>query len=561
MVKEIKLYNQYIKDVQTGKRLASELETLSVLRHVNDLKKVRSKDYPFYFSTEWADLYIDQIKLFRLVEGKLAGQPFPLQPFQAYIVAMLFGWREKKTDYRRFNDSYIQMPKKNAKSTLSAAIIAAMFFLEFESMGQYLFAATTRKQAQICFKIAKAMIKKYIAEFEIQDMVTMSKSNTAPMQTIYHNENQSVIETVSKEADNIEGSHPNAAVNDEYHLQKYEEIINNLKSAMAGREQPLMLRITTPGNDLFVPCYGFAQYCENLLRGIFEDDTLFAVFYQLDPEDDIYDRKNWPKGNPNLGESPTLKFLETQATQARNLGGQKEIDFKTKHMGRWASVGDTWIRDELVTQCMEEFNEEDYMGFGGVAALDLAETKDILAFGMKMNDGTFIKRYFITEKKMLDKTDGVNYEVWAEEGHIIITTEYNGEVIDYNLVEEEIIKCCKDFNIRKIYYDRRFAAQLVQKLTDKGIKCAAYNQGFSHIGPALSQLEDDILKQRIRFNCPITRWMFTNVRIRTNNEGLRRVVRDSRTQKIDGVMTLIMCTAAELIEPKPKPPQIFSINI
>lgn len=474
---------------------------------------------------------------------------------------MLFGWLEKKTGLRRFNDSYIQMPKKNAKSTLSGAIIGAMFFLEDEGMGQYLFAATSRKQAGICFKIAKNMISKYIKEYEIEEMVTMSRSHTAPAQTIYHNENQSVIETVSKEADNIEGSHPNAAVNDEYHIQKYEDIVNNLKSAMAGRSQPLMIRITTPGNDLFAPCYGFAQYSESVLKGIFQDDRLFTIFFQLDPGDDIYDPKNWPKANPNIGISPTLKFLESQAKQSRNMGGQKEIDFRTKHCGVWASVGDTWIRDELIQECMSSFDEADYHNFGGVAGLDLAETKDILAFGMKMDDGTFIRRYFISEKKMLDRTDGVNYEVWAEEGNLIVTTAYDGEVIDYGIVEEEIVKCVNLFGIRKVYYDKRFAAQLVQKLTDKGVKCAAYNQGFSHIGPALSQLEDDILKKTIRFNCQITRWMFTNVRIRTNSEGLRRVVRDSRTAKIDGVIALIMCTAAQLIEPKPKKAKIFTLNI
>lgn len=474
---------------------------------------------------------------------------------------MIFGWRQKKTDYRRFTDSYIQMPKKNAKSTLSSCIIAAMFFLDDEQMGQYLFAATTRKQAGICFKITKAIIRKYINEFEIQDMVTMSKSHTAPMQTIMHNDNGSVIETVSKEADNIEGSHPNAFVNDEYHIQKYEDIVNNGKSAMSGRAQPLMIRITTPGNDLFAPCYGFAQYCENVLRGKFVDDQLFTIFFQLDPEDDIYDPKNWPKANPNIGISPRLSFLETQARQARNMGGRKEIDFKTKHMGLWASVGDTWIRDEQVVACMEDFEEKEYHGFGGVAGLDLAETKDILAFVMKMDDGTIIRRYFITENKMREKTDGVNYEEWFNQGHLIVTTEYEGEVIDYNIVEDEIYKCYKQFGIRKIYYDRRFAAQLVQKLEDRGVKCAAYNQGFSHIGPALNQLEDDVLKRRIRFNCPITRWMFTNVRIRTNSEGLRRVVRDSRTQKIDGIIALLMCTAAQLIEPKPRKAKVFTINI
>ena len=525
------------------------------------MEKSKNKNFPYIFDESLADIYIEQICMFRLVEGEMRGKLFPLQPFQAFIVASLFGWVEKKTGLRRFNDSYIQIPKKNAKSTLMAAIIAAMFFLEDEGMGQYVFAATTRKQAGICFKVAKSMIRTYINEYDIKNMVTMSTSATAPMQTILHNDNESTIETVSKEADNIEGSHPSGIVADEFHLHPNDEVVNNLKSAASGRAQSLMLRITTPGNDLFRPCYSFSQYCENILRGVFIDERLFTIFFQLDPEDDIYDPKNWPKANPNMPASPKLATIQAQAITARNRGGSKEVDFKTKHMGMWASTGDTWISDEHIVQCMAPINEDDYIGFGGVAGLDLAETKDILAFVMKMDDGTVLRRYFITEKKMYEKTDGVNYETWVEEGHLIVTYEYGGEVIDYNLVEEIIVQDAKKFGIRKIYYDRRFAAQLVQKIEDKGIKCGAYNQGFSHIGPALNQLEDDIFKKRIRFNCPITRWMFQNVRIRTNSEGLRRVVRDSRTQKIDGIIGLLMCTAAELLEPKPRKPKIFTLNL
>lgn len=551
------LYDQYVKDVNSGKRLASELERLAVKRHSLDLK---NKSLPYYFDREEVDIWIEQIKLFKLVEGSLAGQPFPLQPFQAFIIASLFGWKHKRTNARRFRDAYIQVPKKNAKSTLMAAIMAALFFLEGEGMGQYIFAATNRKQAAICFKAAKIMIKRFCQDYDLNDMVTMSKSHTSPMQTVLHNETMAVLETASKEADNIEGSHPSAAVADEYHLHRDDEIVNNLKSAMSGRSQPLLLRITTPGNNLFAPCFGFAQYCTNVLHGIFADDELFTIFFTLDPGDDIYLEKNWLKANPNIGTSPTWEQIRAQAKQARNLGGAKETDFKTKHLGIWVSTADTWIRDELVNKCMVQYNYDDYAGAGGLAGLDLAETKDILAFVMKLDDGTVIPRYFITEKKMYEKTDGVDYKFWADQGHLIISYDYGGEVMDYKLVADVIIKDVAKYKIRKVYYDRRFAAALVQQLTDAGIKTGAYGQGFSYMTPALKQMEDDILKERIRFCDPVTRWMFTNVRIETNSQGLRRVVRDSRTNKIDGVIALLMCTAAEIIEPKPKKPSILVLN-
>lgn len=498
--------------------------------------------------------------MFRFVEGKVKGQPFVLQPFQAFIVAAVFGWKHKKTKLRRFQDTYIQIPKKNGKSTLMGAIIAAMFLLEDEGMAQYLFTAPTRMQSSICFKVAKEILKVYSKEYDLGHMLNIPKSVRSKEQTIIHNDNMSVIQTASKEADNIEGSHPLGAVADEYHIHKDDEIVNNTKSAMSGRGQPILWRITTPGNDLFCPCFGFAEYCSNILKGIFDDDGLFCIFFGLDPKDDIYDEKNWIKGNPNIGQSPTWESIRGQARTAKNYGGTKESDFKTKHCGLWVSSSDTWIRDELVNRCMVPINEIDYHGHGGLAGLDLAETKDILAFVMRMDDGTIIKRYFITERKLLDKSDGVDYQRWVDEGHLIVSYEYGGEVMDYNMVEEVIADAYKKFGIRKIYYDRRFAASMIQRLTDQGIKCAAYGQGFTYMNPALSKLEDDILKERIRFSDPVTRWMFTNVRVLKNDTGLRRVVRDSRTNKIDGVIALLMCTAADLLEPKPKKPKVFIIK-
>jgi phage terminase large subunit-like protein len=498
--------------------------------------------------------------MFRFVEGTVKGQPFQLQPFQAFIVAALFGWKHRKTKLRRFNDSYIQIPKKNGKSTLMGAIIAAMFLLEDEGMAQFLFTAPTRQQASICYKVAKEILKVYRDEYDLGDMINIPKSVRSKDQTIIHNINQSVVMTASKEADNIEGSHPLAGVADEYHIHKDDEIVNNTKSAMSGRAQPLFLRITTPGNNLFSPCFGFAEYCGNVLKGIFQDDRIFIIFFGLDPGDDIYDENLWIKGNPNIGQSPKWDSIRGQATTARNYGGTKESDFKTKHCGLWVSAAEVWIRDELVNRCQVPIDENEYIGHGGLAGLDLAETKDILAFVMRMDDGAVMKRYFITEKKLLDKTDGVDYQRWVDDGHLIVSYEYGGEVMDYNLVEEVIIEAYKKFGIRKIYYDRRFAASLVQRLTDQGIKCAAYGQGFTYMNPALAKLEEDIMKEKIRFSDPVTRWMFTNVRILKNDTGLRRVIRDSRTNKIDGVIALLMCTAADLLEPKPKKPRVIILN-
>jgi phage terminase large subunit-like protein len=549
----MKLYTQFIKEISEGKVPACKWTKLAVKRHQSDME---DKDSPWYFDTKEADRYIQFIQLFRLVEGTLAGANIPLQPFQAFIVASLFGWKHRKTKHRRYTDSYIQVPKKNAKSTLVAAIISAMFFLEKEGLGQYLYAATSRKQAGICYRISKLMIKKFIAEFDMKEMVSV----TVP--SIQHNGTNAFITAVSKEADSVEGMHASAASLDEYHIHKTDEVVNNIKSGMGGREQPLLLRITTPGTNLGSPCFTFYEYCCDILEGKKKDDRLFSIIFGLDDGDDPFEEINWAKANPNIGASPTWEFIRSQAQQALNMGGAKRSDFLTKHVGVWVSNASAWIKDELIKRVYDR--DLDIAGkYGGFCAIDLAYSNDLTAFCMVFDDLTYAWRFFIPESKLHDNEDGVDYQKWVEEGHIIVTYAHDGNMTDYEIVKQYVLQDMEKYGMRKLYYDPWNSNQFIIDISDKhGIKTGKYGQSPTNVSPVLQLLEDEIIQGKMTFGNPVARWMFGNVNIEDKGNGVRTVKkRMGKANKIDGIVAMIMARAALMIEGKvKKKPRIILLN-
>jgi phage terminase large subunit-like protein len=428
-----------------------------------------------------------------------------------------------------------------------------MFFLEKEGLGQYLFAATSRGQANICFKIAKLMIKKFCAEFDLQEAVQI----TVP--SIEHLGNNSVISAVSKEADSIEGKHASAASADEYHIHKTDDIVNNLKSGMGGRQQPLLLRITTPGTNLFSPCFNFYEYATSVLERRAIDERLFTIVFSIDDEDDPFDEDVWPKANPNLGVSPTWDFIRGQAKQAMNIGGYKMSDYLTKHMGIWVSNASRWIKDEYVNACYREYQLEGKKG--GFAGLDLAYSKDLTAFGIMFDDGTFYARYFIPEQKLNSKEDGVDYTKWVEEGYITVTYGNDGAMTDYEVVKQVVIADMLRFGIRKLYYDPWNSNQLILDLEREGVKTGKYGQSPKNFTPVITALEEMIMKRQLTFYDPVTKWMLGNVKIKDVGSDLKKIVRDSKSNKIDGVMAMCMAKAAQMIEGGPRrKPQILILN-
>ncbi|HMR88780.1 MAG TPA: terminase large subunit [Saprospiraceae bacterium] len=570
------LYDKYIHDVQTGKILVPETIALAVQRHVDDIAKSEKNKSPYYFDREQADKYISFISMMRLTDqdvDKDGKKPlFPIQPFQAFFIASVVGWRHKKNKtVRRYTDIYFQVARKNAKSTLVAAMIVAHFYLDKKIRGEFYTAATSREQAGEVFEMALAIIRELCDEYpEIKDrtafMGKLSIHRIIDLQT------KSFIAKVSREANTLEGKGCYCGSADEYHIHKTNAIISSIKKGGVKHDSPIMYRLTTPGFNIGGPCHEHYEYCKKILKGSVENDNIFAMIFELDKDDDWQDKKNWGKANPNLGASPKLHALESEFIESKAKGGFAIVDFKTKHLSMWVSSASEWIPDDKYMASCSVWELQSFKGAQCTAGLDMAysDQGDICAFSMFIPDldnppfGRFFVHYWIPESKANDggtkNTLEIDYLAMAEGGFITLT---KGETTDYDTILADLIWYHENFQIHRIYFDAWNISYFYEQMEKAGLNVFKFTQSTGHMSPPTKRLGEMIHKKECDFGMnPITRWMFSNVMIKEVGSGLIKMERTNKQRKIDGPVSAVMAYAAWIdhsMTYKPYDPQIIKL--
>lgn len=532
------LPTQYIKDITSGKQTACKWVKLAVKRHVNDLKSGKSRG--LYFDEEKAMRAVDFFSLLKHYKGRYQGQPFHLLPWQAFFIYCVFGWM-RSDGTRRFRYAYLKVSRKNGKTTLASGICLYGLIADGESGAEIYTSATTRDQASICFKDAKEIIN---ADPNLKSIVQVWTGS------ITIEANASSLKPVSSEAGNLDGLNPHIALVDEYHAHKTDEVFNVMKSGMGSRSQPLHLTITTAGFNKTSPCFTYEKTCQEILQGIKEDDSQFAIMYDLDEGDDYLDERNWIKANPSLGHTPTLEFLQQEVIQAKNNPTQL-VNLLTKNFNQWTDSSSTWIEDSKWMACtMPEHIDEDYLRtLKCIAAIDLASTRDLNAFSKIWIDERESKyytktTYFLPRESMMQrvKKDGVRYDVWAEQGWIKLT---EGNVTDQRFIRDHIISDVENYDIEAIAFDRWNSDQLIIWLTDEftnsDIELVPYGQGFLSMSAPTKAIEKMIYSgELLHDGNPVTRWMFGNVELSIDPAGNVKPDKKKSSEKIDGAVATIM---------------------
>lgn len=542
------LYDKYINDVTQDKILVPHTIRLAVQRHVKDLKKVRLKKHPYYFDRELADKYIRFIGKFRLTDqdvDETGKKPlFPVQPFQAFFIASICGWRLKKDNtIRRFQDVYFQVGRKNAKSTLVAAMMVAHFYLDKKQRGQFYTAATSREQAGEVFDMAKAIIEELIIDYpEIKERTQILTHRIIDLQT------KSFISKVSKEAKTLEGKGAYFGSIDEYHVHPKNDIVSSIKKGGIKHNSPIIYRLTTPGFSLGGVCHEHYGYCKKILSGAVQNDTIFIMIFELDPDDDWHNKSIWGKSNPNLGNSPKLSAIESEYIEAMAKGGFAIVDFKTKILSMWVASASEWIPDAKYKAACTKWDIIDLAGRDATAGLDMAysDQGDICALALWIPDddkikGKFYLRYWIPETKSKDISE-IDYLAMAENGYITLT---RGDTTDYDQVLADIVALSQHFKIRSLYFDAWNISYFYEQMEKAGLPVFKFTQSISHMSPPTKRIGEMIHKKECDFGQnPITRWMFSNVLIKSIGSGLIKMTRDKKDRKIDGPVAAAMAYAA-----------------
>ena len=520
-------YYQYLNNILSGK--------VNHGKHIKVLCESIKRDLDFsedyFFDEEQASKYIRLIENLYFSEGSKAYTKVKLEDWQCFIIGNIFGWKRKANGFRRYSDATIHIPKKNGKSFSAAAIAIANAIIDKEAAGQIYLAATSREQAGIVFKAVKRTIS---------STPNLGKYFRVMQHAVIYNQTDTTIKALSSEVSNAEGLGSSLVIFDEYHLQKTDELKENLISGQAGRTQPLFISISTAGTNRNSPYYKHILKCKSILSGVIKNDNHFVAIYEADG-DDWTNPKTWEQANPNFGISVMPDFIKKECAEAKN-SPSKEPYFKTKHLNIWTDAHTTWIPHEDWMKCGKDLKLEDFRNCDAWGGLDLASSRDFTALSIIIKrDGKFylFVKFWIPEDMAEKRTikDKILFTDWAKQGWITLT---DGNVTDYTHVKNDIYNISKIVRFRKLAYDPANASELVVNLTDLGLPMHEYTQGIMNMSPPTKRFERMIYNgELIHERNPVMSWMMGNVQIFQDANDNRKPHKGKSTDKIDGVVSAL----------------------
>ena len=532
--KELSIPEKYIKDVLSGEVVTCKLRRRGVERHIYDLRT--AKERGFYFDPEAGLRVIDFFQFLRHSKGEWAGQVITLEPWQQFDIYMIFGWKKIENDMRRFNTAFEFTARKQGKSTKASGIGTYLFGWDNEPGAEVYSAATKKDQARIVHGEAMRMVA---ASPLLKKRVTVYKDNLNIPGTA------SKFEPLASEDDSLDGLNPHGIIIDELHAHKNRQLFDVLDSATGSRRQALLYMITTAGFNKTGIGMEMYDYGRRVLEGFdveggTKDDSYYAAIFELDKDDDPFDESVWIKANPNLGVSCKIDDLRQKALKAKNNPAALN-NFLCKNMNKWVSQEIRFIPMDRWDLVKDVPVEPEGICYGG---LDLARSIDLVAWVLVFpkEDGTFhvLARFWIPGKNIKEKStkDRVDYEAWEQQRHIMLNDK---DTVNYDWIFEQIDSDAQKYDIAEIAYDRYGSEAIISKLDDMGMTVVPFGQGFTSMNAPTGELLKLVLEEKIIHGSnPIMRWNADNLIVETNAAGQIKPSKKKSTQKIDGMVALIM---------------------
>ncbi len=472
-------------------------------------------------------------RFLRHSKGQFANQPFTLLGWQwRDVIAPLFGWK-RADGTRRYRRGYIEIPKKNGKSTLFSGLGLYLLVADNEPGAEVYSAAVDRDQASIVYLEAANMVE---ASPHLSSRLEVVRST----RRIVDISSRSFYKALSADVPAKEGLNAHAVLIDELHAQKTRELWDTLRYAGAARRQPLHLAITTAGYDRHSICWEQHQYAEQVIEGRIDDPAFFAYICGAADDDDWTDPEVWRQANPSFGITISADQFAEDCREAQESPA-KENTFRRYRLNQWTEQDVRWINMQKWDECDAALG--DLAGKDCWAALDLSSTRDVTALVLVFREEEHFAAlpfFWIPEEgaRQRERRDHVPYPQWIREGHIEATP---GEVIDYERIRNKINELSQTYHIREIAIDRWNATQLATQLMDDGFEVVAFGQGYASMNAPTKMLEEVILAGRLAHGGhPVLRWMAGNVSIETDAADNWKPSKKKSIERIDGIVALIM---------------------
>lgn len=532
----------YAKLVVSGKKIAGRKEFLACKRHLDDLKR---KKFDYKFDVEEAEFAIDFANTLVMKNG----EPLKTRGFQEFVIGSLHGWRKKRTKERRFREAYIQVGRRNGKSFLSG--MQATFFSTYLGLKDRIFCAATKQdQANIVWDDVRNFIE---SDSDLTDLYKVKEHD----RTIKSLITDTVIKSLGRDTKSMDGFGNILSICDELHAHPNNQMYKLLLDGQADVDNALTLAITTAGFNLNSFCYEHYQFCEKILEGLIEKESLFIFICEMDKDDDIWDWKNWLKANPyflyNEDGTPNktkIARYSEKAIDAREKGGDDLTNFLTKQLNMWvtAKVGQ-YIDLAKFKECESDLTLEDMQGRKAYLGFDLSKGGDLTSIALVFrleNDKIYIYSHsFMPELRLEEheKTDDVPYRIWVREGLLTLTTGAFGIKTDYKFIISHLKEILEKYEIEIVEcgYDAHNAGSFLADLDFLGcdlteVKQSAKSLNDTTVDFALSVKATQVLYDKKN---SLLKWSIANATTTSNSFGEIKVDKQAQKNRIDPVDAIL----------------------
>lgn len=487
-------------------------------------------------------------KFLRLYQGKFRGTPVELLDWQRDDYTFpLYGWVRQSDSgrtVRRFRRSYVQISKKNGKSTLVAAQCLFHLVADHEAGPEVYAVANDEKQSGRIYAECNRMVLcspvlKYAVQSVKSELLLCYPKTFGSMRAI------------SSNPASAEGMNASALFGDEMHKWKSRELLDCIQWAGIARDQPLFGIITTAGDDPESICFEEYLYACGVRDGTIVDEQYLPVIYESEAGCDILDETKWKQSNPSLGKTLSYEDFRADAKRAAR-SPRATAAFRRYRLNQWVAAGDRWIKPEQWKACQVAFTPEDLAGKGYwcVAGLDLSRVADTtslqLLFRLPGGRRAVLSYFWLPRSTVNDAQDRINYRDWEGRGDITVTET---EVQDYEKIYEDIAALHRRFKFQNLVFDPYNAEEVTQKIERLGVRRWSMPQNLRYFTPAVDELERRILSRTIEHNGnAVMAFQVGNCRIVQNAEGGKKPMKKNTDSlmKIDGPVALLMAVAGDL---------------
>jgi phage terminase large subunit-like protein len=525
---------RYAVSVTEGRTLACKWVTLACQRHLDDLR--RSHETPDDFPYRWDAFEVDDMRMFFTAlhhsKGEWAPKSIKLEPWQLFILGSLWGWKRLSDGMRRFRLAYVEIGRKNGKSTLAAGVALRLAFTDDEPGAEVYCVATKLKQAKIVWDEAKRMVL---------NSPSLKRHVHCKSTLIEDPELASRVEPLGQDSDKLDGLNIHGATVDEFHAHTTPRMLDVIDTGTGARRQPLLFIITTAGFNLASPCYERRGYVTKILERTVPDESVFGIIYTIDAEDRWEDPKAWIKANPMLDISVKMDELKQQAKRAFEIPSARTA-FLTKRLNVWINADNAevdmaaWMRGQGEINLDELYDAPCWIGIDLASKSDLAAVVPVFA----KEGHVWIRPMFYLPRAAVEAQSHAataHYAGWAASGHLTLT---EGDLIDFSVIREDIMSLASRVGIQELCFDPYNASHLRLELHDLGMKTVEIPQNVRSFSGPMYTMRDLLKSGRFHHDGnPVMTWCASNVVSKEDaNENLfpRKAARDL---KIDGYTALL----------------------